>query len=205
MNAGSARPIVSEALIITAVCIGAWYGLVSAPEGRLARARQQAAVARAELAAAQAGDGQAAGLPGETPDSLRKRATEIDRLSGRCSDASALYDVITSLAQSSGVRMERLQPRQVPRTADPRRVSGAQSAEALGYAIDATGSYEAVVRFVRAIQHEGLTTAIASIRLTPVPGDASGRTVTASIETLHFHLTRPVASSAQAGVPESTP
>jgi hypothetical protein len=215
MNPIGTRRQVSEAAIVLAVCAGAWSAFVGPLHARLAAAQGALAAARTEIQQ-HTGDGSGAGAADagagtNVPVSaLEARAAELDRLSARCGSAPAVYDTLMALAQEQGVRIDRLQPRIVGRRGE-KRPTADQAVEPIGFTVDVTGDYEAVARFVAAIQDQGETTAVTASRIAPAPGalgtDAPATTVAASIETEHYHLSKPVrpGPTAPHANPGSTP
>ena len=128
--------------------------------------------------------------------SVEKRLAEIAERSAPARDAAKLNAAIESLASKAGVAVQRTQPRAAPDLA-PSAPSG-EDAEAsapvtpdaaLGFTIDAAGSFAGMARFVRALETDLGYTVVASVRLTP---ESERRDlIRASITTQHFAFSLP--------------
>lgn len=174
-----ARALAAQGLIACALLAGA-VATISGP------LRADLAEARSRLRALQRQAERAVGVdPSETPQAEREadpdsRAEEIRRRSERAADAGALYDSIMRLAQTHGVRVDRLEPRNQRGKETPDRATPSTT-----FAVTAAGAYDDIARFLQALESDtGFVTTV-SLRMTPAPETEGAGRVLAIFETTH--------------------
>lgn len=200
MKQEQARRLLSQAIILGAVCIGAPVFVVAPLKARLARMEQSLATAQRE--AASIADIMSAGERQTLdPDAAGRISAWIGEMNSISGDAATVYDRIMTLGAEHGVRIDRMQPVRVT-AARPTAGRSSPAAQTLGFTIAAIGEYDSIAAFIEAIERGAGFSAVGSVRLIPVVADGA-QLVQATIETRH----RRFASSADqiiANVQEST-
>ncbi len=172
MNKDRVRAFMAEALIVGAV-IGAGNLLIVEPIGLGARR------AGAALASMRETIERADALDRPAMDAVAARADWVRAMNERSGDAAQVYQTISAVAKRCGVQVDRVQP--TPFVPDARTSKGVSG---LGCSIVASGSYEAVARFLEALQLEAGFSAPVAIRLAPLQVQGEPQ-VQASIESMH--------------------
>ncbi len=174
---------------LSTVCGVAW-GLIVSPQSRRTEAH--------ELSIAQtqqridAGTQAAEGVPDPVVELTRLNAAAkaLAEYGNRTNDAQTLYNTYRRLADSCGVRVDRVEPRALDSGS---RLSTVRS---VVYTIDVAGTYEGVSRMIHAIQTGMGPTRVRAFRMTPAPKPGAEATavhdwLAATIETVHVELATP--------------
>jgi len=175
--------------ILSIVCAGAWFIIVTPKQQAVAIRRDQIARVETQLSRGitrQAGYGD----PCVKGQELRKVAVSLRDFTKTSADPATLYDTYRAFAEEYGVRIDRVEPRII----DGRR--NESMTKRIVYTIDISGTYEAVTRMLNAVETRVGATRIMSFRMTPSPKPNADESVghdwvSASIETLHLELTLP--------------
>lgn len=129
-----------------------------------------------------------------TLNEVRARLNRVEQWTLRPGDSGKLYESLRGLAKRFDTRIERIEPKGATTLGssskakpDPKAVV---SGETMGYALDVSGRFEAIARFVAACETDIGSSRVVSFRITPsMRRDSNGEpTVTASIETQHVCL-----------------
>ena len=213
-NSGTSNAILAQSLALALAGAAAWALVVRPLSERLRSLQWEATSVREAVdrdrVALQADDVSAS----EMFESIADHTRRLQSVCDASSDSAVVYESIGRLAERSGVRVERMEPRRVtvaaatPSRQAPvskkRSVEGDKKAalpeiEAFGFTIDATGSFAGVAAFIDAIEHEiGLSKAM-SFRLMPVRSMDGSSRVRAVIESAHYRLDRPLSVTSAGG------
>jgi len=183
------RVAIVRIAILSIVCAGAWFIIVTPKQQAVAIRRDQIARVETQLSRGitrQAGYGD----PCVKGQELRKVAVSLRDFTKTSADPATLYDTYRAFAEEYGVRIDRVEPRII----DGRR--NESMTKRIVYTIDISGTYEAVTRMLNAVETRVGATRIMSFRMTPSPKPNADESVghdwvSASIETLHLELTLP--------------
>ncbi|MEZ6243503.1 MAG: hypothetical protein R3B57_10725 [Phycisphaerales bacterium] len=138
--------------------------------------------------------------PAEVIAELNHRADALRDLWGVSADASRLYERFDALAHRYGVTIERMEPRSGQNQSSSRadNPDTPQVAE-IGYSIELVATYDAVARFLHAVQGETGMVRIESFRVAPEPSRGHEPMVRASVRTVHYQVTGGLTAFADAG------
>jgi hypothetical protein len=124
-------------------------------------------------------------------EAMTAEARKINGWTAKSGDPARLYDAFHGLATQCGVRIERVEPT----AAHGALRKDPQAPEAYGYAIEVTGGYQAVAKFMDACEQDLGVTKITSFHMSPTGGIAAAGagdpSITAMIETSHLKLAIP--------------
>ncbi len=178
----------SQALTAAVLCALAWQIVAAPVHKRLAEASAAGAEQSAQLLAFDNSLNGMPILPEQIIATTQARAARLEELSRQTGDASSLYDALASVAKESGVRIERIEPRQ---TGQGARNAAKSIVESTSFGVEVVGDYPSLVRFVdRAERSIGLTR-VTGMRIRPTiaatEGEPAGLLAT-TVETSHFRL-----------------
>ncbi len=188
------RVFAVRAIGITLAAAGAWFGLARPLVAEVADQRAELVVMNIDL-----GSDPGAGVTSEKIDDAlagyRASLEQVEAWTIRPSESGMLYDRIRNLANHLDVRIERIEPKNdselhtAHRTRKPDERS-LVTGRSVGYALDVTGRFEAVSRFIASCESQLGSSKIVSFRITPSVRSASANepSVLATIETQHICL-----------------
>ncbi len=183
------RAAIVRIAILSIVCAGAWFIIVTPKQQAVTLRREQIANVETQISR---GFTRQAGYvdPRVKGQELRKVAVSLRDFTKTSADPATLYDTYRAFAEEYGVRIDRVEPRII----DGRR--NESMTKRIVYTIDISGTYEAVTRMLNAVETRVGATRIMSFRMTPSPKPNAEESVghdwvSASIETLHLELTLP--------------
>lgn len=187
---------------IALVAAVAWYLMIRPMRVEVARLRsaiaQQEETIRAEKELALV-------VADQDEQRLRNREKALRKLIAASSKSTRWYDAIGALADSSRVKVMRLDPTRSARQRDADRGGGFTSE---GYRIDVQGDYRAIMSFLDGVEHELGLSKVLGFHMTPYNDPAGGGftgMLVASIETVHYTMLPEAAGESpvrQAGVTE---
>lgn len=200
MNSDRIRRTAAEVAIGLLVCGAAHLFLIGPHNARLARLQAEA---EALAAAPSAGPALSAEQVATLTRLAARWADEVTRRSESARDDTRLFTAIMTLAESSGVRIDQLQPTGRPEAT--RKPPSGPSAEGtapadgslpassepaahggVGYGMVVSAEYGRLAAFLAALQREIGFTVVRSVRLEPDDsGDGSDR-VLAHVQTEHY-------------------
>lgn len=137
------REFIIQALIIFAVCIGAWMIAVQPKVRELSRLEQTIAE---NSPAAGAINQQTVEDAAARMGSVRQRLTQIDAANRLAGDSSKLYGLVMDLADTHGVQVQSLQPGAVQK-----KSSTESPVSVMRLDLMVEGSYENVASFLEAV------------------------------------------------------
>src|SRR5205085_2652633 len=127
-------------------------------------------------------------------------------------DATRLYEAFRSIAATTAVRIERVEPSTSSRGQRSVTSKSETTSELLGYSIEVTGTYAAVARFMDALEQELGVTKVTSFHMSlsgvAPPGVTNAPTdplITAIVETSHLKLTIPSVETTPAKAAKPVP
>lgn len=131
--------------------------------------------------------------PAEVVRGLERDAERYRELWSIGVDAPRLYEIIENLAANAGVRIDRLEPRVSVNGREGslillKEVELDSFAEHTAYRIDCLGTFDAITRFVDAVQRETGLTRIRSVHYVEARTGDPEAPVRATINTLHVSL-----------------
>ena len=120
MNAKSSRELAAQAVIVLAVCVGAW-AIVVKPKidelGRLDQRMTEQSSSETDL------NQQSVEDAARKITTLRDRIREINAFNSLASDSSRLYGIVMDLADAHGVQVHNLQPGSTKQTSNDGKVT----------------------------------------------------------------------------------
>jgi hypothetical protein len=178
------RQTVAQGVIAVAVCLGGYVALVGPARDALARASGEREELALRVRDAEVISEQSARLSSRL-DTVRREATSLQERGALARDERRLYAAIVAASEACGVGLDQLNPSktkpvQISTTPDPRAARDA----AVAYSITATGTYEAVATFLRALQNDLGVTVVRSVSVGAFPGRGPEQ-VRATIDTVH--------------------
>lgn len=186
----AARHLAIIRIVGLATACGVAWGLIVSPQARRAEAHERSIAQTQERI--DAGAQAAEGVPDPVVELARLTvaAKALTEYGQGTNDAQTLYNSYRRLAETCGVRVDRVEPRALDSSS---RLSSVRS---VVYTIDVAGSYEGVSRMIHSIQTGMGPTRVRAFRMTPAakPGaEATGvhDWLTATIETVHVELAMP--------------
>lgn len=177
-----------RAFVVAGVCGLAWHVIAGPMHQKLAAASAQAAALRTEINAYNDSVAALPLSPERTIEQATLRARRLDELSRQTGDASSLYDALASVAKASGVRIERIEPRQTPQGA---RAGAKSSVESTSFGVEISGDFPAMTEFVDQVGSRIGLTRVTGLRVRPTisTGDAGQvGMLAATVDTTHFRL-----------------
>lgn len=131
---------------------------------------------------------------------MRTRRDELYAQAAKSADMTGLYDSFRKLAIMEGVRIERIEPSASQKLPVNHALADREPVgETFGYAVEVSGAYEAIARFIDACERELGTSRVGRFRLStngPTPAGAEP-VLTALVETVHLKLTPRVAAAGE--------
>ena len=195
MSTNISRELIAQGVIVLAGAAGIAIGVLAPMASRVDDLETQLRHAR-ELAIR-------SGELMEKAPTWRGKAEQCDAFdswigqqSRLAADPAELHELMTSIGERVGVEIDRIEPRKVSLDAGGRGRKAQKQPDlveaAVGYSIDAVGSYQAIAEFVEALQNEGGFMRASAIRLAPYATEDADLT-RASIETVHYAFKVPSA------------
>ncbi len=165
MNLPVDREFLSQVVIVTAVCAGAWFMLVQPKSAELARLEQQMSKGGEVSAFA-------------TPQGIETLAVKLESFNGGlddirrrnavAEDTSALYGTIMSLAGRHSVRVQAVQPSPLKETSRQSPIKAAR------LTINVQGQFDDVARFLDDMAGVDAFIRPTALQLTPTDGAGEG-------------------------------
>lgn len=187
MNAPiDARALLVRASIAAAFASGAWYVAVAPMRNDLVNARKQLTADLQELATA---DEHPNEPTGRSHTQLNQRIGALEKYTTSTQNVGRLYDALHSLADRTGVRLERVDPRGVQESRDIAGGARLPYASA-SYSSDITGTYAQVTDFLRGIEETMGMSRVHSFRITP----GTNGLVNATVDSQHFYVSMAAAN-----------
>ena len=189
----SSRSFHIKLCAMTLLAAGAWFFTVRPLVTKVAEQRSAIASMSELLENDAAADVTEAQID-STLTGLRSRVGRIEAWTLRPGESGKLYDNLRGLAKRLDVRIERIEPKGESTLGGTSKakadVKPAVTGETIGYALDVTGRFEAVARFIAACETELGSSRVVSFRITPSirPSTGGEPTVVASIDTQHVCL-----------------
>ncbi len=190
MNRSSARSYMVRLVVIVVLAAAGWRFLISPLHSRVQERRLMLETMREEVAAGTSQMEFQQSTPESVIVSLRNQAQALRDFWEVSADASSLYERFDALAHRYGVTIERMEPRKA--TAQPVRAEDEPDAPLIaeiGYSIELIASYDAIARFMHAVQGETGMVRIDSFRIAPEAVGYGEPRVRASLRTTHFQIT----------------
>lgn len=205
----------TQALLLSTACCCAWYCGVRPLEARADRARAELAAQTNRVAGGAATVAQQDGSKAKLLQ-VQRYLDVSKEWTMPAESPTELYDSLVQLAEVGSVRLDRIDPAGSPRPLSPvsataglqagatgaqgRRgaiVTGAAgqlqrnaySGELTGFRLGATGTFENIMRFIDAVQHQLGATRIGSMRIV-ASGTDMGQ-VELTLDTWHLRLIEP--------------
>lgn len=173
------RELISQALVVLALCIGAWMLFVEPKASVFRGLDDEIAQGRARLAAA---DYDRIGMIAKRAAEFRTLAAEVTERNRLARDSAGLYGAIMALAQQQELEVRNLQP----------RVQEPRSDSAIGLTridIRVDGSYAQVARFVTSLATVNAYLRVSTLSVAPTEKDGVGLTsMKVGCEVLAFEL-----------------
>ena len=181
MNASFDRKLIAEAVVMVAVCIGAWMMIVDRQRGALAEL--EAIIETAKRNPVRASRAQIEQMASRI-DAIRTRVRTIEFESGLARDSSRTYGLIMGLAKVHDITVRRLDPSPAGRSPD-----AADPVQVTGFTMSVEGTYERVALFIEGVQALSGFVRPGILSVTPL-GNTGAARVTAqfSCEGLSFTL-----------------
>jgi hypothetical protein len=129
-------------------------------------------------------------------DALTTKGRRTNRATQVTASATHLYDTIRDLANSTNVKLARVEP-STARAVKAGGDKGLKGAEVFGQSIEVSGTYESVCKFIEACEHSLGVTKVASFHISvqssgmPIATTSKDPILTAIIETTHLKMTIP--------------
>jgi hypothetical protein len=176
----SMRAFVGAGLLGLSWCVGVQPLKREVLASEAALAAQSAEIAEYQLSLA---------TQREDPDTaiagLQKRLDEITTRSRQSADASALYESVGRLADTCGVRVERIEPRS---SAGRRDAASGVNIEANGFSFEVSGGFDGITKFLSRIEGEGGISKVTGVHLTRTSTSEEPTRITGILETSHFRV-----------------
>lgn len=166
MTAQTYRPILAQAAIVLAVCIGAWMIFVKPKVDAVAKHEQT--LAEHAIASATAFNAESVTHAANRMSAIRQRAAEIKTFNALSGDTSRLYGQIMDLADAHRIQVQSLQPNSVSQSYDD-RVSVTR------ISLSAQGEYDNLALFLEAVC--SLNAFVKPIGVDMTPSRAAGTTL----------------------------
>lgn len=169
---------------VSVLLIVAWHWLVSPTHQRLRKRQAQAADLSQVLETRRSAIEALPAEPKAALDEIETGLAAYAELWQQSSNTAGLYDRLATLAASSGVQIERIEPRRVATTRGPAR-SGSLRFEAIGYRVDVIGNLASISRFTQAIQQQTGLSTVDAVRIVPTGLSDDHNELRASVRTTH--------------------
>lgn len=180
----AARPVAIKAGFVAALSIGAWSVLVRPIEERSAQARAQSVALSTRLDEFQSRRDQRPAIAMQHTI-LEEHAGAINRWAAPNADDATIYRRLGELAAERGLRLARVEPRQV---ASSSRSTRSESEVAISYAISLEGPFARVASFIDDIETRLGATSVAGFRVTQASPGSGSQHVAVTIETRHARV-----------------
>ncbi len=189
MTGAAMRSYLVRLVIISALAAAGWRFIVRPLHARVQERDAMLQSMQQEVSAGNAHIQAQVTTPEAVISSLRRRADSLRETWSLSNDASRLYERFDALAHRYGVTIERIEPHAAggnQRVPDPD--DDVPVVSDLGYSIELIGTYDAVARFMRAVQGETGLVRIESFRIAPEAAGRGEPRVRASVRTMHFQI-----------------
>lgn len=205
--------VIAQSLALALAAAGAWALVVRPMSERLSTIRAETVAVREESERNRESLASDAVPPEQMVEIISRHTQRLQALCDLSADTSLVYDSIGRLADASGVRVERMEPRRVnvslggaaasqakPRdkaskSAKASKATSPPDVRAFGFTIDGTGEYRAVAEFVDALERELGMSKVQSFRILPVRTIDGSERVRVVLETAHYHLDKPLVAA----------
>lgn len=184
MNATLVRAFISKSVLLAAASGAVWYLAVRPMKDELRQARAAYESLSHEIDEHRSTFGNASFDADAVVRELKGRRSLLEARFTDSADPAQVYDKLGTLAASTGVRLERVEPGKGGRglvSQCPEIVVAAV------HTIEATGTMAQLSDFFAAIDGSLGMSRVGTVRLSPVAG-SSGEQLTATIETTHLRL-----------------
>jgi Tfp pilus assembly protein PilO len=191
------RELAAQAVIVLAICIGAWIAIVKPRAAELVQLEQTIAESQTSLSA----------MSPETVENLQrkiasvqKRVAQINLHNQLADESSRLYGLVMDLADEHKVAVQRLQPGQ-----ELKKANSESQFASMKLDLTVEGRYESVAAFLEQITNLEAFIRPVSLQITPTTVDGTP-TATAEFgcEVLSFALADPLVGL-RAGVAHAKP
>ncbi|MCI0363377.1 MAG: type 4a pilus biogenesis protein PilO [Phycisphaerales bacterium] len=185
MNINIPRELAAQAVIVLAVCIGAWIAVVKPRAAELVQLEQTISESSSSLNS----------MSPETVENLQrkiasvqKRVAQVKLHNQLADDSSRLYGLVMDLADEHRVQVQRLQP-----GLELKKANAESQFAAMKLDLTVEGRYEAVAAFLEQITNLEAFIRPVSLQITPTTVDGTP-TATAEFgcEVLSFALAEPL-------------
>lgn len=169
MNLPIDREFIAQAVIVMAVCVGAWMFVAKPQAQELAKVEHEVAAAVASTAPLKPATIEAAA---KRMDSSKRRLEEIEAFNQFADDSSKLYGMVMDLADIHGVQVQSLQPSAVKLASDAPFTM-------MEVDLIVEGQYESVAAFIDAINQIKAFIKPVSLQMTPTSAQGQPRVTAA--------------------------
>lgn len=189
MNQPAARAFSVKLAVIASVSAAAWQFGIRPLRTDLAEKQASLAAIRSEVDGGLTRVSQQPRTPDAVIAELKAQADELRDAWDVAADASVLYEQFDAIAHRHGITIERLEPLHASdRTAPTQSEEDTPSVTELAYAIELSGEYDSLTRFILAVQTETGLMRVESVRIAPAGTPAHRTRARASLRTTHFRV-----------------
>lgn len=192
MKAPSARELMSQTVIVLAVCAGVSLGVLQPLKSRLSAERAQLAADQSLVAQHQAMRFHREEPPRRARNE-RLRA-QLREMAAPAESAASLHNTLMMMARETGVTIEAVEPRQITAPASAPGGAGAASlsapTSAFSAGITGQGSYEAIAAFLCRLEKTGMARLVSG-QVSPQHGAGVEPAARFALTTVHFGFSAP--------------